>query len=226
MRKLFWILAAALLFGCGGQETRPLSSMGGKSESASDYFKKEIMERLTSADRAELAAAYAAFIQAAQTSNYEGINAYVHPRCGIYKILAPGAMAFWTNASQLSPQFMQELVLSTNPSQQAPEVQFGDQPYYECEAPWEEGQPYPSSPPAGVFGYAEPGFDQLTGLARAAMRYESMQFTDQQLGQALRCEMGVTMTIRNTADYHDLHFSKLDGKWYLIAADLSTPCDA
>lgn len=130
------------------------------------------------------------------------INQYIHPQNGLWIIQSSGAMPNMTRTTQVDKNFPVDF--SNVQAEELPKVNCDSKSFWTKE---------------GCFmkeanSFKEEKIWTFCGLSRE---------DEAKISEAAQT---ISWTIINTSLYARYYFSMIDGKWYLVFADLRRPCEA
>lgn len=154
--------------------------------------------------------------QALEARDYDKLNQYLDPECGIFKLVSPGAMTWMVNSEGFNPDFVAQNFF-VNSSYTNPALWYMP-PTYVCHADeWN----MPGKVMANVQNY-----QRLTDIQEYMIEEAGMPSGPEYDAMLQKCQGVISMSVTSTDDSVTLNYGLVDGQWRLIVMDMSTACDA
>ena len=141
------------------------------------------------------------FISVLKTINISNINQYIHPEKGLWLIQSNGAMPSMTNTSQVDKNFPVDF--SSCVQEELPKINCDTKTFWTKD---------------GCFLQQENTFKDEKIWQYVRDKIDASKIEER--------ANSIQWTVINTSLYAKYYFTQIDGKWYLLFADLRKPCEA
>ena len=142
------------------------------------------------------------FISVLKGINISNINQYIHPEKGLWLIQSSGAMPNMTKTTQVDKNFPVDF--SALKDEEFPKVNCDSKSFWTKE---------------GCFAQEVNTFKDEKIWTYCGLKKED----EAKVGESSKA---IQYTVINTSLYARYYFGQIDGKWYLLFADLRRPCEA
>ena len=142
------------------------------------------------------------FSDVLKTITIANINQFIHPEKGLWLIQSPGAMPNMTKTTQVDKNFPVDFLALKE--EELPKVNCDSKSFWTKD---------------GCFAQEVNTFKDEKIWTYCGLKKED----EAKVGESAKA---IQYTVINTSLYARYYFGQIDGKWYLLFADLRRPCEA
>ena len=151
---------------------------------------------------------------ALSAKDFAKLNSFIKADVGVYKLYNPGSMVAIDFAKEANAEFID---FEAENYENEPVV-VKDLPAYDCgEMKWAK---------EGAFLGDVKNYTELSTGLNNMKEYNDVPYTPDQMKAAKKAEKMLQKVLLVTGSNIKLYFSQIENKWYLVAIDAVTPCEA